>query len=67
MAKQIPATPDKKSISDLIGKIQRKELILQPEFQREFVWTQSIWKNFIQTILDGYPFPEIYISQKVLT
>lgn len=64
MAKQIPATPDKKSISDLIGKIQRNELILQPEFQREFVWTPVHMENFIQTILDGYPFPEIYISQK---
>ncbi|MFT6150418.1 MAG: hypothetical protein ACJAUH_003123 [Saprospiraceae bacterium] len=64
MAKQIPAQPDKKSISDLIGKIQRKELILQPEFQREFVWTPTHMENFIKTILDGYPFPEIYISQK---
>lgn len=64
MAKQIPAQPDKKSISDLIGKIQRKELILQPDFQREFVWTPSHMENFIQTILDGFPFPEIYISQK---
>lgn len=64
MAKQIPAQPDKKSISDLIGKIQRKELILQPDFQREFVWTPNHMENFIQTILDGFPFPEIYISQK---
>lgn len=64
MAKQIPAQPDKKSISDLIGKIQRKELILQPDFQREFVWTPAHMENFIQTILDGFPFPEIYISQK---
>lgn len=64
MAKQIPAQPDKKSISDLIGKIQRKELILQPDFQREFVWTPLHMENFIKTILDGYPFPEIYISQK---
>lgn len=64
MAKQIPAHPDKKSISDLIGKIQRGELILQPEFQREFVWTPAHMEKFIQTILDGFPFPEIYISQK---
>jgi uncharacterized protein with ParB-like and HNH nuclease domain len=64
MAKQIPALPDKKSISDLIGKIQRKELILQPDFQREFVWTPAHMESFIQTIIDGYPFPEIYISQK---
>ncbi|MCR9173473.1 MAG: DUF262 domain-containing protein [bacterium] len=64
MAKQIQATPDKKTISDLIGKIQRNELILQPEFQRGFVWTSEHMENFIKTILDGYPFPEIYISQK---
>lgn len=64
MAKQISAQPDKKTISDLIGKIKRDELILQPEFQRDFVWTPSHMENFIKTILDGYPFPEIYISQK---
>jgi uncharacterized protein with ParB-like and HNH nuclease domain len=64
MAKQIPAHPDKKSISDLIGKIIRNELVLQPEFQREFVWTHIHMEKFIQTILDGFPFPEIYISQK---
>ncbi|WP_010182977.1 GmrSD restriction endonuclease domain-containing protein [Aquimarina agarilytica] len=64
MAKQIQAQPDKKTISDLIGKIQRSELILQPEFQRGFVWTPEHMENFIKTILDGYPFPEIYISQK---
>ena len=64
MSKQIPAHPDKKTISDLIGKIKRGELILQPEFQREFVWTSGHMEKFIQTILDGYPFPEIYISQK---
>ncbi|WP_316633760.1 DUF262 domain-containing protein [uncultured Flavobacterium sp.] len=64
MARQIAAHPDKKTISDLIGKIQREELILQPEFQREFVWTPKHMEKFIQTILDGFPFPEIYISQK---
>jgi len=64
MARQIQAQPDKKTISDLIGKIQRNELILQPEFQRGFVWTPEHMENFIKTILEGYPFPEIYISQK---
>ena len=63
MSKQIPAHPDKKSISDLIGKIQRDELILQPEFQRDFLLYHHMEK-FIKTILDGFPFPEIYISQK---
>ena len=48
MAKQISAQPDKKTISDLIGKIKRDELILQPEFQRDFVWTPSHMENFVQ-------------------
>jgi len=61
---QIPAYPDKKSISDLIGKIRREELVLQPEFQRKFVWTALHMESFIDTILKGYPFPEIYISQR---
>jgi hypothetical protein len=64
MARQIQAQPDKKTISDLIGKIHREELILQPEFQRGFVWTSEHMESFIKTILEGYPFPEIYISQK---
>ncbi len=64
MIQQIQAQPDKKTISDLIGKIKRNELILQPEFQRGFVWTSEHMENFIKTILEGYPFPEIYISQK---
>lgn len=64
MARQIQAQPDKKTISDLIGKINRSELVLQPEFQRGFVWTPEHMENFIKTILEGFPFPEIYISQK---
>ena len=64
MARQLQAQPDKKTISDLIGKISRNELILQPEFQRGFVWTPEHMEKFIKTILDGFPFPEIYISQK---
>ena len=50
MARQIQAQPDKKTISDLIGKINRSELVLQPEFQRGFVWTPEHMENFIKTI-----------------
>ena len=63
MARQIPSIPTSKSISDLIGMINRGELILQPEFQRRLVWNSSHKEAFIDTILSGYPFPEIYIAQ----
>lgn len=61
--KQIPSSPSNKKISDLYGMINRKELILQPEFQRKLVWSNEHKEAFIDTILQGMPFPEIYIAQ----
>lgn len=61
--KQIPSSPSTKKISDLIGMIKRGELILQPSFQRKLVWNLKHKESFIDTILNGYPFPEIYIAQ----
>lgn len=60
---QIPSSPSTKKISDLIGMINRKELILQPDFQRKLVWAPKHKEYFIDTILRGFPFPEIYIAQ----
>lgn len=39
-------------------------MVPQPEFQRKFVWNKAHKEKFIDTILNGYPFPEIYIAQK---
>jgi len=50
-------------ISDIYGRIKSGTLILQPEFQRKLVWTSVHKKAFIDTILNGLPFPEIYIAQ----
>lgn len=63
MAKQIPSSPSNKKISELYKRIKDKTLILQPEFQRKFVWTTSHKEAFIETILKGLPFPEIYTAQ----
>lgn len=61
---QISASPSTKKISDLVGMIKRHELILQPEFQRKLVWNPKHKEAFIDTILKGFPFPEIYIAQR---
>lgn len=61
--KQIASSPSTKKISDLVGMIRRGELVLQPDFQRKLVWSPKHKEAFIETILKGYPFPEIYIAQ----
>lgn len=63
MARQIPSSPSNKKISDLYKRIKEKTIILQPDFQRKFVWTSSHKEAFIDTILRGLPFPEIYTAQ----
>lgn len=60
---QIPASPSSAKISDLYRRVKNGSLILQPEFQRKFVWNTEHRENFIQTVLKGLPFPEIYVAQ----
>jgi hypothetical protein len=37
-------------------------LVPRPEFQRRLVWTNKDKLAFIRTVLEGFPFPEIYIA-----
>lgn len=46
----------------LLTAIGSGSLIPQPEFQRRLVWTNKDKVEFIRTVLEGYPFPEIYIA-----
>ncbi|MDS3860553.1 DUF262 domain-containing protein [Thermosynechococcaceae cyanobacterium BACA0444] len=46
----------------LLTAIGNSTLIPQPDFQRRLVWTNKDKVEFIRTVLEGYPFPEIYIA-----
>lgn len=46
----------------LLTSIGNKTLIPQPDFQRRLVWANKDKVEFIRTILEGFPFPEIYIA-----
>lgn len=52
-----------RQIVDLLGDIKRGNLILSPFFQRNLVWRDGHKQDFIDTILKGYPFPQIFISK----
>lgn len=63
MATQIKPSVTTPKIADIYQDIQSGKLVLQPDFQRKFVWTQHHQEEFIETILDGLPFPEIYVCE----
>ena len=51
-----------KTILELYQMMREGSLVLQPSFQRKLVWNNKHKENFIQTILSGFPFPEVYLS-----
>ena len=54
--------PNNKKIREIITLVKEGKLIPRPEFQRRLVWTRDDKNKFIDTILRGYPFPEIYFA-----
>jgi len=63
MASQIKPSVTTPKIADIYQDIDSGKLVLRPDFQRKFVWTQEHQEEFIETILGGYPFPEIYVCE----
>lgn len=51
-----------KKVRELIQMVRNGHLIPRPEFQRRLVWTNSDKAKLIDTVLKGYPFPEIYLA-----
>ena len=63
MTQQIKPSVTNPTIADIYEDIASERLILRPAFQRKFVWTHEHQEEFIDTILNGYPFPEIYVCE----
>lgn len=51
-----------KKVRELISLVRENKLIPQPEFQRRLVWTHKDKDRFLDTVLKGLPFPEIYFA-----
>jgi len=51
------------SIDSLIQRVKRGRLIVQPEFQRDFVWPLSKCSALVESVLMRIPLPVIYVSE----
>jgi uncharacterized protein with ParB-like and HNH nuclease domain len=57
----IVTTATNKKVRELLKAVRDQTLIPRPEFQRRLVWTSKDKDKFIDSIVRGYPFPEIYL------
>jgi uncharacterized protein with ParB-like and HNH nuclease domain len=55
-------TATNRKIRELLTAVQSGTLKINPVFQRRLVWKNKDKCSFIQTVLDGYPFPEIFVA-----
>lgn len=55
----------RKTVQELINWYDSGWLCLEPSFQRKSVWTVSDRKKLIQSILDGFPIPAIFLYQRM--
>ncbi len=52
-----------REIVDLVSAMKNDALTLTPYFQRNLVWRDAHRRDFIDTILRGYPFPQIFLAR----
>ena len=55
-------TATNRKIREILTAVQNETLIINPVFQRRLVWKNQDKCSFIKTVLDGYPFPEIFVA-----
>lgn len=55
-------SPTNKKVREIISMVKEQKLIPRPEFQRRLVWSRDDKNHFIDSVLKGFPFPEIYFA-----
>lgn len=53
------------SINDILSWKENGELVVSPKYQRNKVWNLNAKSYLIDTIIKGYPIPQIFIRQQI--
>jgi len=62
--RRVYADKSDRSIYELFRKFQRGDLILDPEFQRRYVWDNKKASLLIESVLLEVPIPVIYLAEE---
>ncbi len=52
------------SIQDLVNRYNNSQLNLEPDFQRDSVWTAKDRKKLIESLIKNYPLPAIFLYKR---
>lgn len=54
---------DSKSVFEIVRRINSNGFVMDPEFQREFVWTEEKQSKLIESVLMRIPLPVFYLAE----
>lgn len=63
MADNLQYRVSAREIVDLVSAMRSKRLTRSPFFQRNLVWRETHKREFIETILAGLPFPQVFLAR----
>ena len=52
-----------KSILDLVSMVERQDIILDPEYQRNYLWNNRQASLLVESILLSVPIPVVYVAE----
>ena len=52
-----------RTIHDVIRRIDRKEYVMDPDFQRDFIWTENKQSKLIESVVMRIPLPVFYMAE----
>jgi len=64
MSKTLKVEYDTKTILELVNLQKQKHLNLEPGFQRKSVWSITDRRKLIQSVLEGYPVPSVFLYRR---
>ncbi|MEN6350365.1 MAG: DUF262 domain-containing protein [Syntrophomonas sp.] len=54
---------EQRTVSEVVKRIQAERFVLNPDFQREFVWDQKKQSRLIESCLMRIPLPVFYVAE----
>jgi len=52
-----------RTVHDILRRIEQETFIMDPDFQRDFIWPEDKQSKFIESVLMRIPLPVIYLAE----
>jgi hypothetical protein len=62
---QIRIHTEPRSLQDVIRRIERGQFIMDPDFQRDFVWADDKQSRLVESVLMRIPLPVFYMAENL--